>query len=116
MVQVGEDEFWAACEDALAGLPREFRDALDNLAILVSDEPPAGEDPQLLGLYEGLALTEREGYGFCPPDTITIFRGPHERMCDSVDQLRREVAVTLRHEIGHHFGIDDERLRQLGWG
>ncbi len=116
MIHVSEDEFWAACDDALADLPAQFRAALDNVAILVADEPPGGQDAQMLGLYEGIALTQREGYSFCPPDAITLFRGPHERMCDSVEQLRSEVAITLRHEVGHYFGLDEARLRELGWG
>ncbi|SER54666.1 Predicted Zn-dependent protease, minimal metalloprotease (MMP)-like domain [Propionibacterium cyclohexanicum] len=116
MIRVSEDEFWAACEEALAGLPARVQEALDNVAILAADEPLAGQDPDLLGHYEGIPLTEREGYGFCPPDTITLYRGPHERICTSREQVREQVRVTLIHEIGHYFGIGEQRLNELGWG
>jgi predicted Zn-dependent protease with MMP-like domain len=88
---------------------------LDNVVFLVEDEPPA-EDPDLLGLYDGTPLTER-GYGWAGalPDRIMIYRGPLTRLCEDRDELLDEIAVTVVHEIAHHFGIDDARLHELGW-
>ena len=83
--------------------------------MLVEDEPPA-DDPDLLGIYEGTPLTERDsGYTMVEPDRITIFRNPTLQMCDSEEEVVEEVAITVVHEIAHHFGIDDERLHELGY-
>ena len=83
--------------------------------ILVADRDP--EDPELLGIYEGIALTDRDTtYAGALPDTITIFRESLLEMCDTEDEVVEEVAITVIHEIAHHFGIDDERLHELGWG
>ncbi|WP_106825480.1 metallopeptidase family protein, partial [Mycobacterium avium] len=81
---------------------------------LVDDRHP--EEPDLLGLYEGVALTERDSdYSGALPDAITIYRAALLDVCESEQQVIEEVAVTVIHEIAHHFGIDDERLHQLGW-
>jgi predicted Zn-dependent protease with MMP-like domain len=86
------------------------------VVILIAAEPD-GDDPHLLGLYEGYALTERgSNYGFVLPDRITIYRRPTLRMCDSEAEVVDEVRITVVHEIAHHFGIDDKRLHDLGWG
>jgi predicted Zn-dependent protease with MMP-like domain len=83
--------------------------------ILVEDRHP--DEPDLLGLYEGIALTERDSdYGGSLPDTITIYRQALLDICDSDDDVVEEVAVTVIHEIAHHFGIADDRLEELGWG
>ena len=84
--------------------------------ILVIEDEPEGDDPELLGLYDGIALTERGIYGFGElPDRIFIYRGPTLRMCATADEVRKEVAITVVHEIAHHFGIDDDKLHELGW-
>jgi predicted Zn-dependent protease with MMP-like domain len=86
---------------------------MDNVVVLVEDEPP---EPGLLGLYEGFALTERGwDYGGALPDRIFIYRNPTLAICDNEDDVVEEVAITVVHEIAHHFGIDDDRLHQLGW-
>ena len=89
---------------------------LDNVVFLVEDEPPADE-PDLLGIYDGTPLTERgDAWAGSLPDRITIYRGPLQRMCEDRDELLDEIAITVVHEIAHHFGIDDDRLHDLGWG
>jgi predicted Zn-dependent protease with MMP-like domain len=102
--------------DALDLVPEELLRLMDNVVVLVEDEPPPDE-PDLLGIYEGYALTERGvDYAGVLPDRITIFRRPILSICSNEDDVVDEVAVTVVHEIAHHFGIDDERLHQLGWG
>ncbi len=112
-----DDEFEAAVGDALDLIPDELARLMSNVAVLVADEPPDHE-PELLGLYEGVPLTERDGW-WDPgslPDRITIFKGPLTRLYRDRDELLDEIAVTVVHEVAHHFGIDDERLHELGWG
>jgi predicted Zn-dependent protease with MMP-like domain len=113
---MGTQEFEEAVGDALDEVPAELMALLDNVVFLVEDEPPA-EDPELLGVYDGTPLTERgDDWAGALPDRITIFRGPLTRMCEDRDELLDEIAVTVVHEIAHHFGIDDARLHALGWG
>ena len=101
--------------DALDLIPPGLAQAIDNVVILVADRDP--EDPELLGIYEGIALTDRDTtYAGALPDTIPIFRESLLEMCDTEDEVVEEVAITVVHEIAHHFGIDDERLHELGWG
>ena len=101
--------------DALDEIPPKLTAALQNVVVLVEERHP--DDRDLLGLYEGTALTERDSsYAGSLPDTITIFRGALLDMCESEDEVVDEVMVTVVHEIAHHFGIDDERLHELGWG
>ncbi len=101
--------------EALDEVPPELLDLMDNVVILVEDDPP-DDDPDLLGLYEGHALTDRGwDYSGVLPDRITIFRNPILAICDSEQDVVDEVAVTVVHEIAHHFGIDDARLHELGW-
>jgi predicted Zn-dependent protease with MMP-like domain len=110
-------EFEAAVGDALDEVPADLMALLDNVVFLVEDEPPA-DDPDLLGIYDGVPLTER-GDAWASgslPDRITIYRGPLTRMCEDRDELLDEIAITVVHEIAHHFGIDDDRLHELGWG
>ena len=100
--------------DALDLLPAEFAAAMNNVVVLVEDRHP--DDPDLLGLYEGIALTERDStYGGVLPDRITIYREALLDMCADEDEVVDEVAVTVVHEIAHHFGIDDDKLHDLGW-
>jgi predicted Zn-dependent protease with MMP-like domain len=102
--------------DALDLIPTELTKALDNVVVLVEDRNP--DEPELLGLYEGVALTERDNWYAAGslPDTITIYRGALLDFCDTEAEVVDEVAVTVIHEIAHHFGIDDDRLHELGWG
>ncbi|CPT59512.1 metallopeptidase family protein [Mycobacteroides abscessus] len=114
-VQMGEQRFEELVSDALDAIPPQLAAAIDNVVVLVQDHHP--EDPELLGLYEGVALTERDSfYAGALPDTITIYREPLLEMCSSEQEVIDEVTITVIHEIAHHFGIDDERLHQLGWG
>lgn len=101
--------------EALDLIPPKLADALDNVVVLVEDRND--EEPDLLGLYQGVALTERDSwYAGSLPDTITIYREALLEICDSEQEVIDEVAVTVIHEIAHHFGIDDARLHELGWG
>ena len=109
--------FGRLVDRGVAMLPAEIRDRLDNIEIAIEDVPPeAYEDDILLGLYEGVPVTERTWGAPMMPDRITLFRGPLEARAMSADDLAHEVAVTVLHEIAHHFGIDDDRLDDLGWG
>lgn len=112
---LSDAEFEEAVEQALATIPEDLRAALDNVVILVEDEPP-DDEPDLLGLYDGVPLTERDGsWAMALPDRILIFQGPLQRLCDTREELLDEIAVTVVHEIAHYFGIDDDRLHELGW-
>jgi predicted Zn-dependent protease with MMP-like domain len=100
--------------EALDLLPRELTAAMDNVVVLVADRHP--EDAELLGLYEGVSLTERDSdYAGSLPDAITIYREALLDSCESAEEVVEEVAITVIHEIAHHFGIDDDRLEELGW-
>lgn len=116
-MQMSREDFEGAVADALDLLPAEVTALIDNVVVLVEDEAPP-DDPDLLGLYEGVPITERDGWWAAGalPDRITVFRAPTLRVCDSAEEVVQEVAVTVVHEIAHYFGIDDERLHQLGWG
>ncbi len=115
MVEVSESEFEQLVAQALDSIPPALGRMMSNVAVLVADEPPPGQD--LLGLYEGIPLTERDGwYAGVLPDTITIFRRPILRICRTRDEVVEEVRVTVVHEVAHHFGIDDDELHDLGWG
>lgn len=113
---MSREDFEAAVADGLDLIPPQLAAAMDNVVVLVEDDAPA-EEPSLLGLYQGVPLTERDGFWAAGslPDRITIFRNPTLRMCDTPEQVAEEVAITVVHEIAHHFGIDDERLHELGW-
>jgi predicted Zn-dependent protease with MMP-like domain len=106
----GEVDFERAVEDALDSLPPDLRDFMSNVAVVIEDDPPAGMP--LLGLYQGVPLTTRSsGYAGVPPDKITIFRRPLERLYGADHaRLRREIRRVVLHEVAHHFGISDERL------
>lgn len=125
-VHLPDADFEEAVGDALDSLPPDLAEAMDNVVILVQDEPEPDmlrrEDydelrrPTLLGLYDGVPLTERDAsWSLVLPDRIFIFKGPLERWCTSREELVEEITVTVIHEIAHHFGIDDDRLHELGW-
>ena len=119
-----QEEFEELVLDAVAELPEELLSHLDNVAILVEQWPSAEQmaehglesRDELMGLYEGIPLTDRAGYNLVLPDKITIFQGPLEAMCSTREQIAAEVQLTVAHEIAHHFGLDDERLEELGLG
>jgi len=99
---------------ALDSLPPRLADALENVAVVVQDEHPG--DPDLFGLYEGTPLPERSSAAAGPlPDRITIYRLPLEESFPDPDELQEEIRVTVLHELAHYFGIDEERLEQLGY-
>ena len=101
--------------DELDALPDEMVEGLDNLVFVVEDRPEDGS-LDLLGLYEGTALTDRGQYGFGElPDRIILYREPLLAMCADLDELRDQIHVTLVHEIAHFYGIDDDELHRLGW-
>ena len=101
--------------EELDRLPDDMFDGLDNVVFVVEDRPEDGS-LDLLGLYDGVALTERQAYGVGElPDRIVVYREPHLDVCDDERALRDEVHTTLVHEIAHFYGIDDERLHELGW-
>ena len=107
--------FEALVEQALDEIPDEIAALVHNVVVLVEDEP-LPDDPDLLGVYDGTPLTQRDGwYSMVTPDTITVFRRPTLEMCDSEEEVVREVGITVVHEIAHHFGIDDDRLHELGY-
>lgn len=100
--------------EALDGLPPWVRERLENVEVLIEDDPP-GDMPNLLGLYQGVPLTRRASYSWALPDRITLFRSAIERVAGPDDEgLRRLVRHTVVHEIAHFFGISDARLRELG--
>jgi len=114
-VEMSRERFEESVGDALDEVPEELLALMSNVVILVEDDPPPGED--LLGLYEGHALTERGwDYAGVLPDRILIYRNPILRICHDDEEVVDEIAVTVVHEIAHHFGIDDARLHELGWG
>lgn len=116
VLEMSREEFEELVAEALDRIPPELTTLMDNVAIFVEDDPdPAG--PELLGLYEGIPLTERgDWYAGVLPDRITIYRNPTLRICETYEHVVEEVEVTVVHEVAHHFGIDDERLHELGYG
>ena len=126
-MHMSDEEFEAAVEEALASVPERFQRVFENVGVTVADEPNARElaaancdmadGGELLGLYEGVPLPLRTatGYGGVMPDMITIFKGPHERICSSRAQMVRQIRLTVLHEIGHYFGFDDDTLHAHGY-
>ena len=113
MQPVPPGEFEELVADALDALPPELAARFSNVVVVVEDENEA--EPDLLGLYEGVALTEREHYSGALPDRISLYRIPLCLLAEDLEHLVEEITVTVVHEFGHHVGIDDERLHQLGW-
>lgn len=115
MYLVSEERFDEMVNDALDKLPEEFVQRMRNLAILVEDFN--AENPHLLGLYVGVALPDRtfDHTGFLP-DTIFIYRGALQEWCNTEEELAHQVEVTVFHELGHYFGLEEHELHHLGWG
>jgi predicted Zn-dependent protease with MMP-like domain len=114
-LELTADEFEKIVIDELDELPDEMVDGLENL-VFVTEDRPADGSLDLLGLYEGVAITERDQYGFGElPDRIVLYREPLLAVAESLDELRDEIHVTLVHEIAHYYGIDDDELHRLGW-
>ena len=111
---ISDAEFEEMVEDALARVPEEFIEAVDNVAFIVEHNPPGGRR-NLLGLYHGVPVTGRGHYAGAMPDTITIYQGPLVRLFRTRERVREEVYRTVVHEIGHYFGMDDDELHALGW-
>ena len=130
-MKMSPEEFEQTVAEALDLIPDRFIEALDNIVVVVEDEPDeyhlgtlddpyslggSFHDDELLGLYDGVNLVERaDGYELDAPDVITIFQGPHERCFSSRREMVAEIRKTVIHEIGHYFGIDDERLHEMGY-
>ena len=116
MVEVEPERFRELVAEALDSIPPELGKLMDNVNVFVDDHAPPGG---LLGRYDGVPLTSREGYGsggLVMPDRITIFRQSICADCADDDEVREQVRVTVIHEVAHHFGIEDDRLDELGWG
>lgn len=115
VVSVSRRRFEELVSDALDLIPAELASAMDNVVVLVDDRN--ADDASLLGLYEGVALTERTSdYAGVLPDRITVYQDAILDVCADEDDVVEEVAVTVVHEVAHHFGIDEETLHRLGWG
>jgi predicted Zn-dependent protease with MMP-like domain len=113
VVEVPLWRFERLVRDALDVLPDELTAAMENVVVQIADVHP--EEPDLLGLYDGVPLTERGDYSMVLPDVITLYRLAICDMCDDEAEVVDEVRITVIHEIAHHFGIDDDRLDELGW-
>ncbi|MBP1641582.1 MAG: uncharacterized protein H6Q03_251 [Acidobacteria bacterium] len=121
-MRVSREEFEALVEEALGQLPEEFQAALDNVAVMVEEEPSEEDlegvgidagDPdrdELFGLYQGVPLSERDSFYAALPDRVLIFRGPILRACDTRREVIREVRETVQHELGHYFGLEEDEL------
>jgi len=110
-------------EKAWLELPADLRARVENLRVVIEDEPTeedyitneVPDDEDLFGLFEGMALTDSMlDVGDAMPSTIRIFQIPHEEVCDTLEELQAEVTRTMHHEVAHHFGIDDDRLEEIG--
>lgn len=128
MVKLTDAEFEAAVSAAIDSIPARFQDEFENLAIFVEDEPDdevlefgdtyETEDGDVLGVYDGVSLLERaDGYGLPGdyPDSITIFKGPHERLEGTKEEVLEEVRKTVIHEVAHYFGMDEDQVDQMGY-
>ncbi len=114
-LEIDEREFERLVVDELDALPDDMVEGLDNVVFVTENRPEDGS-LDLLGIYEGVALTERGQYGFGElPDRIVLYREPLLAICDDVEELKDQIHVTLVHEIAHFYGIDDEHLHELGW-
>ncbi|HUF32740.1 MAG TPA: metallopeptidase family protein [Acidimicrobiales bacterium] len=111
MIEVTPERFEELVADALDTIPEELGRRMDNVIVQVRDQSRVG----LLGLYQGVPLTERGDYSLAMPDRITVYRLPICQRCRSEGEVVEQVRITVIHEVAHHFGIDDDRLDELGW-
>jgi predicted Zn-dependent protease with MMP-like domain len=122
MPQPTPEDFDQLVAEALDSLPDDIAAAMDNVEVVVEDEPSAdiragaGRGVEILGHYHGIPLTNRSYYNNALPDRISIYRGPITRTARTPGRIKEQVRRTVIHEIAHHFGINDARLRELGWG
>ncbi|MEC9321016.1 MAG: metallopeptidase family protein [Chloroflexota bacterium] len=122
MISISREQFEGLVRRALSQLPSDVKNHLENVDIVVDESASAAQlvgtgienKMELLGLYEGIPLTERYGYDLVLPDKITLFQKPIETICETQEQITEEIRMTIVHEIAHHFGIDDDRLHSLG--
>ena len=122
MISISREQFEGLVRRALFQLPSDVKNHLENVDIVVDESASAAQlvgtgienKMELLGLYEGIPLTERYGYDLVLPDKITLFQKPIETICETQEQITEEIRMTIVHEIAHHFGIDDDRLHSLG--
>ncbi|ADG90054.1 hypothetical protein TBS_15220 [Thermobispora bispora] len=113
MIDIPRARFEQLVSEALDTIPPDLAELMDNVVVVVVDDPP---EPGLLGLYTGVPLTERGAwYSGVLPDRIEIYRKPTLEICETEEDVIEEVRITVVHEIAHHFGIDDERLHELGY-
>ena len=114
MIEISEKAFETLVSEAIDLIPPDLFELIDNVVFLIE---PEGEFPDLLGLYDGIPLTERGFYGVGEmPDRIFIYRDAICAICETDEDIVHEVITTVIHEVAHHFGIDDDRLHELGWG
>ena len=124
MTSISREQFQNLVLQALSDLPEDVRHSLQNVDVVVDDVASMNQivgtgienAMNLLGLYEGIPLTERYGYDMVLPDKVTLFQKPIESICDTQEQMAEEISKTLIHEIAHHFGLDDDHLDRLGSG
>ena len=118
VMEMTQAQFELCVGRAMDLLPDEIAQLMENVAVIVEEIPPGNEPPDLLGLYLGTPLTERVGYGGIGhlPDQIFVFRQPTLAICETVGDVVDEVVTTLVHEVAHFFGIEEERIHDLGWG
>ncbi|HEY0781667.1 MAG TPA: metallopeptidase family protein [Thermoanaerobaculia bacterium] len=117
-MRVPPEEFEALVEQALDGLPEEFAELLENVAVMVEEEPDPDDlealgmepDEELFGLYQGVPQAERDSFYNALPDRVVIYRGPILRSCENRRQVIREVRDTVVHELGHHFGLAEDEM------
>lgn len=121
-LEMSDDAFEALVQQAIDAIPESIFAMMDNVIFFIEDEytpePGEPENPEILGIYDGISLTERDldWTAGALPDRITIFKNPTLRICKTTDDVVREVGITVMHEVAHHFGIDDAKLHELGWG
>ena len=114
-VSISKKRFEALVGAAVDEIPDRLFEQIENCVWMVEDEPPP-DDPELLGFYDGIPLSERGAwYSGVVPDRIVIYRGPLQRMCEDEDDLAQEIRITVWHEIAHYFGIEDDELDELGY-
>ena len=124
MTSISREQFQNLVLQALSDLPEDIRHSLQSVDVVVDDVASMSQivgtgienAMNLLGLYEGIPLTERYGYDMVLPDKVTLFQKPIESICDTQEQMAEEISKTLIHEIAHHFGLDDDHLDRLGSG